>query len=35
MPKHEFYNRVDILNIQYVIKNIIAGFEIDISSVGR
>jgi TnpA family transposase len=33
--KYEFYNRGDVLNIQEVIKNFIAGFEIDISSVGR
>ena len=33
--KYEFYNRGDMLNIQEGIKNFIAGFEIDISSVGR
>ena len=31
--KYEFYNRGDMLNIQELIKNIIASFEIDISSV--
>ncbi len=33
--KYEFYSRVDGINIQEVIKNIIAGFKIDISSVRR
>ena len=32
--KYEFYNRADMPNIQEVIKNIIAGFENDISAVG-
>jgi len=31
--KYEFYNRGDVVNIQELIKNIIASFEIDISSV--
>jgi len=33
--KYEFYNRGDVLNIQELIKNIIASFEIDISSIGH
>jgi hypothetical protein len=33
--KYEFYNRGDVLNIQEVIRNFIAGFKIDISSVSR
>jgi TnpA family transposase len=33
--KYEFYNRVDIINIQELIKNIISAFEIDISSASR
>ena len=33
--KYEFYNRVDILNIQYVIKKFTDVFKIDISSVSR
>jgi TnpA family transposase len=33
--KYEFYNRGDVLNIQELIKNLIASFEIDISSVSR
>ena len=31
--KYEFYNRGDVLNIQEVIKNFIADFKIDITSV--
>jgi hypothetical protein len=30
--KYEFYNRGYMLNIQDVIKNVVAGFEIDISA---
>jgi hypothetical protein len=35
IPKHEFYIRVYTHNIQYVIENIVAGFEIDISAVSH
>jgi len=31
--KYEFYNRADMPNIQEFIKNIITGFENDISAV--
>ena len=33
--KYEFYNRVDVLNIQEVIKKFTDVFKIDISSVSR
>lgn len=33
--KYEFYNRVDVLNIQEVIKKFTDIFKIDISSVSR
>jgi len=33
--KYEFYNRGDTLNIQKVIKKLVASFEIDISSASR
>jgi len=32
--KYEFYNRRDVINIQQLIENIIAGFKIDISATG-
>ena len=31
--RYEFYTRTDVLNIQELINNIVASFEIDISSV--
>jgi Tn3 transposase DDE domain len=33
--KYEFYNRGDVLNIQELIKDLIASFETDISSASR
>ena len=33
--KYEFYNIGDMLNIQWLIKNIVVSFEIDISSIRR
>ena len=33
--KHEVYNREYLINIQAVIKNIIASFEINISAISR